>query len=364
METTQSTLSNVRIGTHVLSTVLPQSCHLPNQLSCVLGIDIAKDKFDVCLLLPDPKGKQSHKQRAKVFSNTAQGFVELHAWVGTLTQPYAITTGVIHVCMEATGIYWEALAHALIDYDYPVSVCNPAQIASYGDSQLQRGKTDKQDAALIARYCLREQPMLYVAPSKAQRTLLILTRQQLRLRDSLVAERLRLQTCQHDVVASSISQVIDCLETQLKAIAKAITEHIDQDPDLKRDADLLASVPAVGVKTVPSLLAYLGDGSRFTRGKQAAAFAGLSPRQHESGSSVRGKTHISKTGHDALRALLYMPAMGTYGKRRAFVPFIDRLTASGKQPMEIIVALMRKILTIAQAVLKSKTPFNPLIHAV
>lgn len=364
METTQSTLSNVLIETHVLSTALPQSRHSPHPLSCVLGIDIAKDKFDVCLLLPDPKGKQTHKQRAKVFSNTAAGFAQLHDWLGEIAQPCTIETGQIHVCMEATGIYWEALAHALIDYDYPVSVCNPAQIASYGDSQLQRGKTDKQDAALIARYCLREQPMLYVAPSKAQRTLLLMTRQQMRLRDTLVAERLRLQTCQHEIVASSISQVIECLEAQLISIAKAITEHIEQDSDLKRDADLLASVPAVGAKTVPSLLAYLGDGSRFTRGKQAAAFAGLSPRQWESGSSVRGKTRISKTGHDALRALLYMPAMGTYGKRRAFVPFIDRLTASGKRPMEIIVALMRKILTIAQAVLKSKIPFNPDIHAV
>ncbi|MGB2833831.1 MAG: IS110 family transposase [Methylotenera sp.] len=268
-----------------------------------------------------------------------------------------------HCCMEATGIYWEALAQALADLDYAVSVVNPAQIAAYGQSQLQRGKTDKQDAQLIARYCQREQPTLYVAPPPAQRELLMLTRQYAHVQTALMSERMRLQTCQSDLVSTSITQVIECLATQLATLAKAIQQHIDQDPDLKVDADLLASIPAVGAKTVPWLLAYLGDGSRFARGKQAAAFAGLSPRQWESGSSVLGKTRISKTGHSELRKLLYMPAMGTFGKRRAYLPFIDRLIASGKRPMEIIVALMRKILTIAQAVLKSKVPFNPDLHA-
>jgi len=335
-----------------------------------LGIDIAKAKFDVCLLLPDAKAKLNHKtglnaphkQRTKVFENNAAGFTALHQWLTDL-RPNGLLSAQTHCCMEATGIYWEALAQALADLDYAVSVVNPAQIAAYGQSQLQRGKTDKQDAQLIARYCQREQPTLYVAPPPAQRELLMLTRQHAHVQTALMSERMRLQTCQSDLVSTSITQVIECLAAQLATLAKAIQQHIDQDPDLKVDADLLASIPAVGTKTIPWLLAYLGDGSRFARGKQAAAFAGLSPRQWESGSSVHGKTRISKTGHSELRKLLYMPAMGTFGKRRAYLPFIDRLIASGKRPMEIIVALMRKILTIAQAVLKSKVPFNPDLHA-
>jgi transposase len=124
----------------------------------------------------------------------------------------------------------------------------------------------------------------------------------------------------------------------------------------------LDSIPGVGDKTIPWLLAYLGDGQRFSRGKQAAAFAGLSPQPFQSGSSVQGRSRISKAGHTDLRRILFMPALATYGRKRAFIPFIDRLKASGKAPMSIIVALMRKILTIAQAVLKSQQPFNPELH--
>ncbi|MDO9051340.1 MAG: transposase [Methylotenera sp.] len=110
-----------------------------------LGIDIAKAKFDVCLLLPDAKAKlnhkmgvnEPHKKRTKVFENNATGL-----------RPNGLLSAQTHRCMEATGIYWEALAQALADLGYAVSVVNPAQITAYGQSQLQCGKTDKQDADL------------------------------------------------------------------------------------------------------------------------------------------------------------------------------------------------------------------------
>ncbi len=314
----------------------------------ILGIDIAKLKFDVALIVKD-------KFKSKVFPNTPEGFASLSRW---LTQ-HGVSQ--LHACMEATGVYWEALAEYLADAGHQVSVVNPAQISAYGKSVLQRGKTDVQDARLIARFCERERPSVWQPEPLEQRQLLLLVRQLQHVNDCLYAERNRIQTAA-TVVQVSIQFIIDCLEKESKQLEKRIQDHIDQNPTLKRNQQLLDSIPGVGEKTAPWLLAYLGDGQRFSRGKQAAAFAGLSPHPFESGSSVRGRSKISKTGHADLRRILFMPALATYGRKRAFLPFITRLKESGKAPKSIVVALMRKILTIAQAVLKSQQPFNSELH--
>lgn len=315
----------------------------------IVGIDIAKLKFDIALLI-------NQKVKDKVFSNDAKGFAELLQW---LTKQ-GVTQ--IHACMEATGIYWEALAEFLCDAGHQVSVVNPAQIAAYSKTQLQRGKTDVQDARLIARFCEREQPPAWRAPPKNQRELLQLVRQLEHLKAWQQSENNRLETASTSI-SQSITDSIAFLEVEIKKLKAAIQQHIDQDPTLRNNKALLSSIPGVGEGTAPWLLAFLGDGSRLGRGKQAAAFAGLCPRQWQSGSSVRGKSSISKTGHTDLRRALYMPAMATYGRKKCFVPFVERLRAAGKRPMEIIVALMRKIITIAQAVLRSQTPFNAALHA-
>ena len=315
----------------------------------ILGIDIAKHKFDIALIL-------NGKFKNKVFDNTPAGFTALTDWLAQ----HQISR--LHACMEATGIYWEALATYLAEAHHEVSVVNPAQISAYAKSVLQRGKTDVQDACLAARYCEREQPMLWQPAPASQRALLQLVRQLQHLNEAYQAEQNRLKTST-GVVHASIADTADFLAAQIKQLTAKIDQHIDQDPTLKQNHALLDSIPGIGDKTAPWLLAYLGTGGRFGRGKQAAAFAGLSPRPWQSGSSVHGKSRISKTGHTDLRRILFMPALATYGRKKAFVAFITRLKESGKTPKEIVVALMRKIITIAQAVLKSQTPFNPELHA-
>jgi transposase len=315
----------------------------------ILGIDIAKHKFDVALIL-------NGKFKNKVFDNNQLGFTVLTDW---LTQHHVSHA---HACMEATGSYWEALATYLADAHHEVSVVNPAQISAYAKSTLQRGKTDAQDARLIARFCEREQPMLWRPAPASQRELLQLVRQLQHLNEAYQAEQNRLKTST-GAVHASIAETVEFLAKQIKQLTAKINQHIEQDPTLKQNRALLASVPGIGPKTAPWLLAYLGTGERFGRGKQAAAFAGLSPRPWQSGSSIQGKSRISKTGHTDLRRILFMPALATYGRRKAFVAFVTRLKESGKTPKEIVVALMRKIITIAQAVLKSQTSFNPELHA-
>jgi transposase len=165
-----------------------------------------------------------------------------------------------------------------------------------------------------------------------------------------------------DAVRSGIVAHIDWLDGEIKELLKAIRQHIDNDPDLKGRRDLLDSIPGVGKHTIALLLAFCVHPGRFDNARQAAAFAGLDPRLHESGSSVHGKPRLSKIGHGALRKGLYMPAMVMLYKTHWGQQFRQRLAASGKPPMLIIAAMMRKLIHVAFGVLKSEKPFNPALH--
>lgn len=315
-----------------------------------LGIDVAKAKLDCALRMPD--GKLRHK----VVENTPAGFQALRVWLNK--------QGVeaVHVCMEATGTYWEAVAEFLADAErVTVSVVNPAQIKAFGASQMVRTKTDKADAKLIAQFCFERRPTPWQAPPPAERALRALV---LRL-DALHAMRTQ-ESNRFDVarpaVQGSIAQHIAWLDQEIEKIIQAIRDHIDNDPSLRDKQRLLDSIPGLGERTIAVLLAFYATPQRFANARQAVAFAGLDPRQHESGSSVKGKPRLSKVGHTFLRKALYMPAMVTLYRTDWGKQFRSRLAASGKPPMLIIGAMMRKLVHVAFGVLKSGNSFDPTMH--
>ena len=312
----------------------------------ILGIDVAKAKLDVALKRPNGQ------LRTNIFENSPQGFEALSAWLAT----ESITA--LHVCMEATGTYWEAIAEYLADAGYCVSVVNPAQIQAFASAIRVRTKTDRVDARLIADFCQAHAPAPWQAPSPALRELRALTAR----REALIA----LRTQEHNRLLVAREAVREGIEAHLVYLAQAIATvetaircRINDDPDLKAQHDLLDTVPGLGEKTIPVLLAHFGGTPRFDRAKQAAAYAGLDPRHRESGSSVHGKPRLSKIGHRALRKALYMPAMVTLTKTAWGRAFRDRLATAGKPPMLIIGAMMRKLIHVAFGVLKSGVAFNP-----
>lgn len=309
-----------------------------------IGIDIAKLKFDAALL--DKNDKYKHKS----FKNTASGFAEFLIWCQSLHADDA------YFCMEATGIYYEALAHYLFDQKRKVSVTNPAQIAAFAQSALSRVKTDKADAKLIARFCHAMQPPLFTPPPVNIRQLQALVRRCESLKDLQQQERNRLEVSL-PVVVPSINTILMTLEAEIKAIEKNIKSHIDNDPDLKHQNDLLNSIPGLGKITSALMLAEIPF-DRHDSAKSVVAFAGLNPKPHESGSSVRGKGRISKTGSSRLRAGLYMPAIVALQHNTFIQNFYQRLLSAGKPKMLAIIACMRKLLSLAFAILKSKVPFN------
>lgn len=317
----------------------------------ILGIDVAKAKLDIALMHP------AGKWRTKVVANNAAGFAELRAWLAK--------HGVVraHICMEATGVYWERVAEYLADNGFEVSVVNPAQIKAFGGAMGVRTKTDQVDAKLIAQFCAERRPELWKVPAKSVRKLRALVARREALVDLRTQESNRLEVTSTEEVRQSIEEVIAHLERQIKQIEKQIGRDVDDDPTLREQRNLLASIPGVGDKTIAMFLGHYGGELRFAKTRQAVAFAGLDTQQHESGSSVRGKPRITKKGHSSIRRALYMPAVVTMTRTSWGKSFTNRLLAAGKPKKLILTALMRKLVTIAYAVLKSGKPFNPALVA-
>ena len=313
-----------------------------------LGLDVSKDKVDVALLVD---GKLKHKK----ITNNPSGFEQLAKWL--IRQK----VDNVHACLESTGSYGDALATFLCDQDHAVSMVNPARIKGFAQSELVRTKTDKNDASVIARFCQALRPALWVPPAVEVRELQALVRRLGSLQGMLGQETNRLDVAE-EVVKPSINEVVVHLKQQIKELSRRIKDHIDQHPKLKEQKDLLISIPGISDKTSALVLAEARDITGYASARQLAAYAGVSPRQHQSGSSVRGKTRMAKTGNARLRKALYWPAIVAMTHNPAINALKLRLQKAGKANMAIIGAAMRKLLHIVYGVLKSGRPFDPNFH--
>jgi transposase len=312
----------------------------------ILGIDISKAKFDVALMV-EGKIKKSH-----LFENAQDGFEALSGWL--LKQGFTS----VSACMEATGCYGDALATYLHDQGFVVSVVNPAQIKSFSGAQLSRAKTDKADAKLIAQFYQQMCPAPWSPPPMHVRELQALVQRLSALAQMERQEQNRMGTAPA-VIRPSISTVLATVKAEIKTVEAMIRDHIDRHPDLKNQSELLESIPGIGKATIFRVLAFIGDVQRFDHAKSLAAFVGVNPTVHQSGSSVRGKPRLSKKGNSVIRKALYMPAIVARRYNPVIKEFADRLKKAGKPNMLIIGAVMRKLLHIIYGVLKSGMPFDP-----
>jgi transposase len=311
----------------------------------VLGIDIAKQKFDAALLV---EGKTKHK----TCKNSAEGFEMLRLWL----EKQGIQE--VHAYMEATGNYGEELAIYLYEAGHMVSVVNPARIKGFAQSELLRTKTDKLDAALIARFCLAMKPSAWIPPPPEIRSLKALVRRVDSLIDMRSQEKNRISTA-HQSVSPLIKEHITYLDQEIEKIRKQIADLIGQDPNLKRKKDLLDSIPAIGKATIPHILAELDDLEKFNHVRELVAFIGLAPKETLSGSSVKGKPRLCKIGHARLRKALYMPALVSIQCNPVMIAFYNRLKDKGKNGKVIVCAIMRKLVHVIFGVLKSGKKYDP-----
>ena len=312
-------------------------------LENVLGIDVSKKTLDVALML---KGKMLTRK----FDNTQKGFSLLKGWLASLHIEK------VHACLESTGTYGESIAEFLYENGHRVSVVNPLRVKGFARSDLQRNKTDPADARTIAEFCLAKEPEAWHPLPPEIKRLQALTRRIESLEQMLRSERNRLDIAQADV-RSSLSRTIKMLETEIAEVKSLIKKHIDDHPDLKKQRDLLTSIPGIGEKTAELLLGEL-EFRQFSNARSLAAHAGVTPQQFQSGTSIN-RTRLSKLGNGRIRKALYFPAMVAVKRNVVIKTFASRLGQNGKTPKQIICAAMRKLLHIAFGVIKNDHPFDP-----
>lgn len=318
-----------------------------------LGIDVAKAKLD-CSLLLDETGL---KRKSKKVANNQTGLTELLTW---LTKQ-AIKLADLHVTMEATGVYHEQAAQTLYDAGVTVSIANPAQVKSLGNTLAIRTKTDGVDSFLIARFGLMCKPAAWIPPAPEARALKALLARQEAIAEDLQRERNRQEKIQivaaPERVQKSLDDSITFLQTQLKQLRQEIDDHIDQHPTLKEDLDLLKSIRAIGPQVGKAMLSVMQTHS-FKTAEQLAAYLGLVPVERQSGSSVFGRARLSKAGSPEIRAKLYMAAIVAMRYNAHVKALYERLRARGKSAMSALGACMRKLVHLCFGVLKSRLPYD------
>ena len=286
--------------------------NLPEYKAVYCGIDVSKQTFDVFL------EKKSH-----VFNNELEGF---KMFLSLLPMG-------AHCVMEATGPYYLKLAVYLQSNGIKVSVVNPLVIKRFSQMRMLKAKTDKADARLIALYAEKEVPSPWQAPKpillKIQQEQAVLDglNKQLRMLKNQM-ESIAVQPFQSGEALVAIRAVVNEIEKQSSMVEQSILRKVEQS--FAKEIGLITSIPGIGMKTAVALLVATNAFSNFSSGKQVASYIGICPRIYQSGSSVKGKGHITKMGDSRIRTLLYMGACSAKKYNLACQQLYDRLVENGK----------------------------------
>jgi transposase len=333
----------------------------------IIGIDVAQDELVMVACNAD-----ATLHVTRTVANHKRGFATLVRWARTVARQGQLDT--IHAALEATGVYGYQLALYLSrTKGITVSVLNPAQVAAFGQAQLRRTRTDPVAAEVIAAFVISQRPPAWVPARDAVVQLRALVGRVWQLQKTYRQEANRLHALKVAGVApptvlASVKQTMRLLDEQIKSLRQEVRTLVAQDARLEQQVALLRTIPSVGLWSAAQLLAH-GESVLARRDRKAVvAYAGLAPAQHQSGASVRGRSHLAKAGNATLRRVLYMPAMGGATRSRginpALRPLYQRLRAKGKPAKLALTACMRKLLEIVHSMLKYQTPFNPEIYSV
>ena len=312
----------------------------------VVGIDVAKAQVDVAVL-----GARLEAQR---FDNEAEGHSALAAAL--------VPLGVALVVMEATGGYEAALACALQAAGLPVAVVNPKQARDFAKSMGKLAKTDRIDARVLAEFAAvlvrRDDLAHFIRPlaHSEQQALAALVTRRRQLLTMLLGERQRLQLAMA-LVRPSIEAMIEAIRAQLDDVEAQMVTHVRQHfAELDR---LLQSASGIGPVASATMIAELPELGRLNR-REIAALVGVAPMTHDSGRS-RGKRRV-QGGRFEIRRVLYMAALTAARHNPGIKLFYQRLLAAGKLPKVALVACMRKLLTMLNAMVKHHRHWDKSLH--
>ena len=324
-----------------------------------VGVDVAKTTFDAALVRDGQRYPHTPLSAVPVrhFARTQVGAKELVEWLDSqLESPDSV-----RVCMEATGAYSTQLATWLLNERVALqpAIVNPARSCAFIDSLGLRNKTDQLDARALGFYGVERRPVAYEPPTKVMAELRALSR----YRSNLVAAKgAESNRAGEPVVSRQVASMqkrrlrqfkrdVERLDTQIAAL-------VHKTPQLKSDIDALTAIYGVGMVTAVVVLTEMGDLRRFGKARQLSAFAGMSPRIRQSGTSVNAKSHLCKQGNSRTRQALYMAAMTTIRGNNDLQRAYRRLLNQGKTHMAALGAVMRKLLCLMRAILISGKPYQ------
>lgn len=315
----------------------------------IAGADVSKATIDICVTV---NGRPRHT----VIDNNEDGFKTLAQWFATYLPDKP------HIVCEATGKYYLAFAKYFFDLGYSVYVENPYKINKYGESDMRKTKTDKQDAILIMEYGIAKFQKLkpWAPDTDAHRVINTYTRLLNRLQASLTAEKNRIKEADPEAMPYH-AETVKHLQEQIKRIRKDLQDTIKQHEDLDRVNRLLQTIPGIGKKTAPVLMSALTGTITFRNANSWVSYCGLSPTQYQSGTSVN-KNRKPKFGQRHIKTAFYLPAMKAYSMG-VFGSMVERMKRKGKKPMSIIAAIMRKLAVIAYYIVKTGQPYDPARYA-
>jgi len=300
-----------------------------------VGIDVSKDRLDVHI-----------RPTGEVFAVARDG-AGLEQLVGKLR-----TIAPSLIVLEATGGFETVVAAALAAAGLPLAVVNPRQIRAFAKACGQLAKTDKLDAAVIAHFADAVQPPARGVPDEAARALAELLTRRRQLIGMMTAERNRRRQLTQPRLVRTVDQVLATLQLQLSAIDTDIDTAIRATPAWREKEELLTTAPAIGAKIARTLIADLPELGALTR-RRITALVGVAPFNHDSGKR-HGKRAIAG-GRSSVRAALYMAVLVAIRRKLPLAATYQRLRAAGKPAKVAIVATMRKLLVILNAIMRDKT---------
>ncbi|MER8548609.1 IS110 family transposase [Mesorhizobium sp. M1169] len=307
-------------------------------MEIIVGIDVSKDRLDVHVL---PSGEAFSVEND-------------HAGVEDLVRRLAALSPAV-VGLESTGSFERLAVAALAGAGLAIVVVNPAQVRAYANALGKRAKTDPIDAAVIAAFIAATRPQLRPLRDAETEALAELVARRRQIVQMIVAEENRARTVIAKQAQKSIQRLLVALRRELASLDAGMDDHIRKSPVWRVNEKLLSSVPGVGPVVARSLIAEMPELGSLDR-RQIAALAGLAPWTRQSG-KWRGKSFIGG-GRSHVRAALFMAALVAIRHNPVLKAFRDRLVEAGKPKIVAVVATMRKLLTILNAIVRDQKPWQ------
>lgn len=314
-----------------------------------VGIDVSKATLDVAVLREGGKAAQLR------YPNTPAGHK------GLLERARRLARGSeLHFCMEVTASYHQGIALFLVEAGELVSVENPRRVKHFWAADGGVQKTDRADARAIARYAQVMDPPRWRLSEPHLRELVALDRRITELKGMQTQETNRLESpCLPPIVAQGVLASVAEFRRQVDALEGRIREILSENEPLSAQVELLRSVPGIGRRAAVGLLVEAGDLSAYESAQDLAARLGLNPVQRRSGSTLNGRTRISKAGNAHARSRMYMPTVVAIRVNPPVRDFYARLVANHKPKKSALLAAERKLVMVCYGVLRSGKPFDP-----